>query len=98
MARPEKQEIALSELERKTLLELTKSRVTPHGLVRRAEIVLAICRWRDEHNVQPPGIPTPDQFERGPPAPEAILTTRILNTTQGDPFPNPGGQGTIPLT
>jgi transposase len=41
MARPKKQEIVLSELERKTLLELTRSRVTPHGLVRRAEIVLA---------------------------------------------------------
>ncbi len=41
MARPKKQEIALSELERKTLPELTRSRVTPHGLVRRAEIVLA---------------------------------------------------------
>jgi putative transposase len=41
MARPKKQEIALSELERKTLLELTRSRVAPHGLVRRAEIVLA---------------------------------------------------------
>lgn len=41
MARPKKQEIALSELERKTLLELTRSRIAPHGLVRRAEIVLA---------------------------------------------------------
>jgi transposase len=41
MARPKKQEIVLSELERKTLLELTRSRITPHGLVRRAEIVLA---------------------------------------------------------
>jgi hypothetical protein len=41
MAQPKKEEIALTELERKTLLELTRSRVTPHGLVRRAEIVLA---------------------------------------------------------
>jgi transposase len=41
MARPKKKEIVLSELERKTLLELTRSRITPHGLVRRAEIVLA---------------------------------------------------------
>jgi putative transposase len=41
MARPKKREIALSELERKTLVELTRSRITPHGLVRRVEIVLA---------------------------------------------------------
>jgi hypothetical protein len=32
-----------------------------------------------------------------PPAPEAILTTRILHTTPGDPFPIPGGQGTTHL-
>jgi hypothetical protein len=36
MARPKKQEIGLSELERKTLLELTRSRTAPHGLVLRA--------------------------------------------------------------
>jgi hypothetical protein len=41
MARPKKQELALSELERKKLLELTRSRTAPQGLVRRAEIVLA---------------------------------------------------------
>ena len=41
MARPKKQEIVLSDLERKTLLELTRSRTVPHGLVRRAGIVLA---------------------------------------------------------
>lgn len=41
MARPKKLEIVLSDLERKTLLELTRSRAAPHGLVRRAGIVLA---------------------------------------------------------
>ncbi len=41
MALPKKQEIMLSELERKTLVELAKSRITPHGLVLRSTIVLA---------------------------------------------------------
>ena len=41
MARPKKQEIVLSDLERTTLLELTRSRTAPYGLVRRAGIVLA---------------------------------------------------------
>ena len=33
-----------------------------------------------------------------PLAPQAILTTWIVGTTPGDPFPIPGGHGTIPLT
>ncbi len=33
-----------------------------------------------------------------PPAPESMMTTWILHNTQEDPFPIPGGQGTIPLT
>ena len=37
----QKQEIVLSDLERKTLLELTRSRTAPHGLVTRAGIILA---------------------------------------------------------
>lgn len=40
MARPKKRTIVLTDLERKTLLELTRSRTTPHGLVVRAQIVL----------------------------------------------------------
>lgn len=41
MARPWKQEIVLSELGRKTMCWLTRSRITPHSVVRRAERVLA---------------------------------------------------------
>lgn len=41
MGRPKKQEIVLSDLERKDLLKLTKSRTSQHGLVRRAQIILA---------------------------------------------------------
>jgi len=40
MARPKKQEIILSELERKELMELTRSRTAAHGVVRRAQIIL----------------------------------------------------------
>jgi transposase len=41
MACPKKQEIVFSALERTTLFELARSRTTPHGLVIRAQIVLA---------------------------------------------------------
>lgn len=41
MARPKKRDIVLSEWERRTLLELTRSGKAPHGLVRWAGIVLA---------------------------------------------------------
>jgi putative transposase len=41
MGRPRKQEIVLSELERRELGELVRSRTAAHGLVRRARIVLA---------------------------------------------------------
>jgi transposase len=40
MGRPRKREIVLTQLEGKTLAELTRSRTTPHGLVVRASIVL----------------------------------------------------------
>lgn len=40
MGRPKNREIVLTQLERKTLVELTRSRTTPHGLVVRANIVL----------------------------------------------------------
>ncbi len=40
MARPKKREIVLTDLERKTLVQLTRSRTIPHGLVVRAQIVL----------------------------------------------------------
>jgi putative transposase len=41
MGRPRKQEIELSETEREGLNDLARSRTAPHGLVRRARIVLA---------------------------------------------------------
>jgi len=41
MGRPRRQEIALSETERASLGDLARSRTAPHGLVRRARIVLA---------------------------------------------------------
>ena len=41
MARPKKREIILTDLERSALLELTRSRTAPHGLVTRSQIVLA---------------------------------------------------------
>jgi putative transposase len=41
MGRPRKQEIVLSEVERRELGELVRSRTAAHGLVRRARIVLA---------------------------------------------------------
>jgi putative transposase len=41
MGRPRKQEIELTETERESLSDLMRSRTAPHGLVRRARIVLA---------------------------------------------------------
>jgi putative transposase len=41
MGRPRRQEIELSEAERDSLSDLVRSRTAPHGLVRRARIVLA---------------------------------------------------------
>lgn len=41
MGRPRKHEIELSEAERDSLSDLVRSRTAPHGLVRRARIVLA---------------------------------------------------------
>src|SRR5918999_4033429 len=41
MGRPRKQEIELTETERESLSDLVRSRIAPHGLVRRARIVLA---------------------------------------------------------
>jgi putative transposase len=41
MGRPKKQEIVLSDLEREELLKLAKSRTSPHGLVSRAQIIVA---------------------------------------------------------
>jgi transposase len=41
MGRPKKQEIVLSDLERKELQNLTRSRTSQHGVVRRAHIILA---------------------------------------------------------
>lgn len=41
MGRPRKQEIELTENERESLRDLARSRTAPHGLVRRARIVLA---------------------------------------------------------
>ena len=41
MGRPRKQEIELTEVERASLSDLLRSRTAPHGLVRRARIVLA---------------------------------------------------------
>jgi len=41
MGRPKKQEIVLSDGERKELQNLTRSRTSPHGVVRRAQIILA---------------------------------------------------------
>ena len=58
------------------------------------EAQVLIERWRKEYNTFRPH----SSLNYRPPAPEAILTTWILHTTQGDPFPIPGGQGTIPLT
>lgn len=40
MARPKKREIVLTDLERKTLVDLTRSTTAPHGLVVRGHIVL----------------------------------------------------------
>jgi hypothetical protein len=41
MGRPRKDEIELTEAERDSLRDLLRSRTAPHGLVRRARIVLA---------------------------------------------------------
>jgi putative transposase len=46
MGRPRTQEIELTETERRELEELTRSRTAPHGLVRRARIVLASAARR----------------------------------------------------
>jgi len=37
-------------------------------------------------------------FASSRPAPSAMLTTWMVHAAPGDPFPIPGGQGTIPLT
>ena len=47
--RPKKQEIVLTDLERKTLVELTRSLKAPHSLVMRAGIVLSSADGEGEH-------------------------------------------------
>jgi putative transposase len=58
------------------------------------EAQVLIERWRKEYNTLRPH----SSLNYRPPAPEAILTTWILHTTPGDPFPIPGGQDTRTLT
>jgi putative transposase len=58
------------------------------------EAQVLIERWRVEYNTFRPH----SSLNYRPPTPEAILTTWILHTTQGDPFSIPGGQHTRTLT
>ncbi len=51
MGRPRKQEIELSEVERRELEGLARSRAAPHGLVRRARIVLASADRRSNTDI-----------------------------------------------
>ncbi|HVN80287.1 MAG TPA: integrase core domain-containing protein, partial [Terriglobia bacterium] len=51
-------------------------------------------KWRKQYNTFRPH----SSLNYRPPAPEAILTTWIVGTSPGDPFPLQGGQHTIPLT
>lgn len=51
MGRPRDREIVLSETERESLLECVRSRSAPHGLVRRARIVLASASGRSNTDI-----------------------------------------------
>ena len=60
MGRPRDREIVLSETERDSLLECARSRSAPHGLVRRARIVLASASGRSNTEIaREPGISVP---------------------------------------
>ena len=62
MGRPRKQEIELTEAERRELQGMARSRTAPHGLVRRARIVLASADRRSntaiarEHGLSIPAV------------------------------------------
>lgn len=58
------------------------------------EAQVLIERWRIQYNTLRPY----SSLNYRPPAPEAILTTLIVNTDQGGPLPLPGGADTLPLT
>lgn len=51
MGRPRDREIVLSETERRGLTELARSRSAPHGLVRRARIVLGSSDGRSNTEI-----------------------------------------------
>ena len=51
MGRPRKQEIELTEAERRELEGLARSRAAPHGLVRRARIILASAGRRSNTEI-----------------------------------------------
>jgi len=58
------------------------------------EAQVLIEQWRVEYNTFRPH----SSLNYRPPAPEAILTTLIVNTDQGVTLPLPGGTDTLPLT
>ena len=58
------------------------------------EAQVLIERWRTHYNTFRPH----SSLGYRPPAPEAILTTRLIHDTPEDSLPLPGGQRTIPLT
>lgn len=51
MARPKKQEIFLTDTERTELESIVRSRTSPHGLVRRAQIVLASAEGESNQSI-----------------------------------------------
>ncbi len=58
------------------------------------EAQVLIERWRKQYNTFKPH----SSLNYRPPAPEAILITRIVGTTPDDPFPLRADQETVPLT
>jgi transposase InsO family protein len=58
------------------------------------EAQVLIETWRKQYNTFRPH----SSLNYRPPAPEAILTTWIVNNPPGGPIPLQGGKRTIPLT